>query len=43
VQVSIRAADLEVGTDLSAPVGAAMPVLVDAVIDAINQHRQAHA
>jgi len=43
VQVSIRAADLDIGTDLSAPVSAAMPLLVDAVIDAINQHRQNHA
>jgi hydrogenase maturation protease len=43
VQVSVRAADLEVGTDLSAPVAAAMPVLVDAVIEAIDQHRRLHA
>jgi hydrogenase maturation protease len=43
VQVSIRAGDLEVGTDLSAPVVAAMPALVDAVIDAIRAHEQVHA
>jgi hydrogenase maturation protease len=43
VQVSIGALDLEVGTDLSAPVGAAMAMVVDAVIDAIDQHRLDHA
>ena len=43
VQVSIGALDLEVGTDLSAPVGAAMATVVDAVIDAIDQHRRDHA
>ncbi|MGA3352687.1 MAG: hydrogenase maturation protease [Acidimicrobiales bacterium] len=43
VQVTITAADVEPGTELSAPVGAAMPELVDRVIDVINQHRQASA
>ncbi|MGD0875987.1 MAG: hydrogenase maturation protease [Acidimicrobiales bacterium] len=40
VQVSIRVADIDPGTALSAPVEAGMPMLVDAVIDLINQHRQ---
>jgi hydrogenase maturation protease len=43
VQVSIRVADLDPGTELSAPVGAAMPALVDAVIGAIEQHRRRSA
>jgi len=33
VQVSIRVADIDPGTALSAPVEAGMPMLVDAVID----------
>jgi hydrogenase maturation protease len=43
VQVSIRAAQLGAGTGLSAPVAAAMPALVDAVIDAIGLHGRVHA
>ncbi len=43
VQVSIRVGDVEAGTDLSGPVGDAMPALVDAVIDAIEQHRLQNA
>ena len=43
VQVSIRVADLGPGTDLSAPVEAAMPALIDTVIDVINQYDHASA
>jgi hydrogenase maturation protease len=43
VQVSIKVADTDAGTELSAPVGAAMSELVDTVIEVINQHRPASA
>jgi hydrogenase maturation protease len=43
VQVTIRALDLEPGTALSSPVGDAMATLVDAVIDAMDEHRLLHA
>jgi hydrogenase maturation protease len=43
VQVTLRVADVDAGTSLSAPVGAALPLLVDTVIDLIQQHRQRSA
>lgn len=43
VQVIIRVADVGPGTELSPTVDAAMPGLVDAVVDVINEHRQANA
>jgi hydrogenase maturation protease len=43
VQVSIRVDQVEVGTELSDRVGAAMPKLVDKILDVMNEHCQARA